>query len=95
MTLKERITAWLRSRKRDLSSELGEWPAEASKGPDLWPVAAVLALTGFGIVMVSSAGAAFAAKMRIDYDWAYFLKRGRSKNRRNGAANVQVVVEVR
>jgi cell division protein FtsW len=75
MTLKERITAWLPSRKRDLPSELGERPAEASKGPDLWMVAAVLALTGFGIVMVFSAGAAFAAKMRIDHDWAYFLKR--------------------
>jgi len=75
VTLRERIApllAWLPKRKRDLRAELGE-RAQASPGPDLWLVTAVLALTGFGIVMVFSAGAVFAAKTYGD--WTYFLKR--------------------
>ena len=75
MTLRERIApllAWLPKRKRDLRAELGE-RAPAPQGPDLWLVTAVLALTGFGIVMVFSAGAVFAAKTYGD--WTYFLKR--------------------
>jgi cell division protein FtsW len=67
---RERIVAWLPGRKRDLRSEFGE--ASVSKGPDLALVTAVLALTGFGIVMVFSAGAVFAAKTYAD--WTYFLK---------------------
>jgi cell division protein FtsW len=48
-------------------------PPPATEGPDLWLVSVVLALTGFGIVMVFSAGAVFAAKTYGD--WTYFLKR--------------------
>jgi cell division protein FtsW len=69
---RERIAAWRPLRKRDLRKELGE-PSLASEGPDVLLVAAVLALTGFGIVMVFSAGAVFAAKTYRD--WTYFLKR--------------------
>jgi cell division protein FtsW len=58
-------------RKRDVGAELGEAPP--AQGPDLVLVAMVLALTGFGIVMVFSAGAVFAAKTYGD--WTYFLKR--------------------
>jgi cell division protein FtsW len=75
MTLRERIApllAWLPKRKRDLRAELGERSSDP-QGPDLWLVTAVLALTGFGIVMVFSAGAVFAAKTYGD--WTYFLKR--------------------
>jgi cell division protein FtsW len=72
MKLRERIAAWLPLRKRDLHSELGE-KIMAPEGPDLMLVATVLALTGFGIVMVFSAGAVFAA--RTYGDWTYFLKR--------------------
>jgi cell division protein FtsW len=75
VTLRERIApllAWLPKRKRDLRAELGE-RSPGSQGPDLWLVTAVLALTGFGIVMVFSAGAVFAAKTYGD--WTYFLKR--------------------
>jgi cell division protein FtsW len=72
MALRERLLAWLPGRKRDLRAEMGE-PPLATEGPDLWLVAAVLALTGFGIVMVFSAGAVFAAKTYGD--WTYFLKR--------------------
>jgi cell division protein FtsW len=68
---RERILSWLPRRKRDLRAELGE--ACAADGPDLVLVAAVLALTGFGAVMVFSAGAVFAAKTYGD--WTYFLKR--------------------
>jgi cell division protein FtsW len=71
MGLRERILSWLPRRKRDLRAELGE--ASAADGPDLLLVAAVLALTGFGAVMVFSAGAVFAAKTYGD--WTYFLKR--------------------
>jgi cell division protein FtsW len=72
MTLRERIAAWWPRSKRDLLAEFGE-RKEPSEGPDLWLVGAVLALTGFGIVMVFSAGAVFAAKTYGD--WTYFLKR--------------------
>jgi cell division protein FtsW len=69
---RERIAGWLPQRKRDLLKEfVGEPPP--SDGPDLWLVSAVLALTGFGIVMVFSAGAVFASKTYGD--WTYFLKR--------------------
>jgi cell division protein FtsW len=71
--LRERIAGWLPLRKRDLRKELGESSLLASEGPDVVLVAAVLALTGFGIVMVFSAGAVFAAKTYRD--WTYFLKR--------------------
>ncbi len=71
MGLRERILSWRPRRKRDLRAELGE--ASAADGPDLLLVAAVLALTGFGAVMVFSAGAVFAAKTYGD--WTYFLKR--------------------
>jgi cell division protein FtsW len=73
VTLRERIAGWLPLRKRDLRKELGESSLLASEGPDVVLVAAVLALTGFGIVMVFSAGAVFAAKTYRD--WTYFLKR--------------------
>jgi cell division protein FtsW len=73
MTLRERITAWLPSRKRDLPGELDARVVAVPQGPDLLLVAAVLALTGFGVVMVFSAGAVFAA--RTYGDWTYFLKR--------------------
>jgi cell division protein FtsW len=69
---RERLVAWLPLRKRDLRKELGE-PSPLSEGPDVVLLAAVLALTGFGIVMVFSAGAVFAAKTYGD--WTYFLKR--------------------
>lgn len=72
MILRERIAAWWPGRKRDLLAEFGE-RSDPSEGPDLWLVGAVLALTGFGIVMVFSAGAVFAAKTYGD--WTYFLKR--------------------
>jgi cell division protein FtsW len=72
MTLRERIAFLWPGRKRDLRAEYGEG-AQPSEGPDVWLVAAVLALTGFGIVMVFSAGAVFAAKTYGD--WTYFLKR--------------------
>jgi cell division protein FtsW len=72
MSLRERIAAWLPLRKRDLHKEYGE-PARMADGPDVALIAAVLALTGFGIVMVFSAGASFAAKTYGD--WTYFLRR--------------------
>lgn len=73
MTWRERLRGWLPTRKRDLPAELGERSVPAPEGPDLMLVAAVLALTGFGVVMVFSAGAVFAA--RTYGDWTYFLKR--------------------
>jgi cell division protein FtsW len=72
MALRERIAAWWPGRKRDLRAEM-DVPPPATEGPDLWLVSVVLALTGFGIVMVFSAGAVFAAKTYGD--WTYFLKR--------------------
>jgi cell division protein FtsW len=72
VTLRERISAWLPARKRDLLKEFADVP-RPSEGPDVLLVAAVLALTGLGIVMVFSAGAAFAAKEY--HDWTFFLKR--------------------
>jgi cell division protein FtsW len=70
---RERLLAFLPTRKRDLSAELGQRTVAVPQGPDLLLVAAVLALTGFGVVMVFSAGAVFAA--RTYSDWTYFLKR--------------------
>ncbi len=70
--LRERLASWLPKRKRDLLKEFAGEPPP-SDGPDLWLVATVLALTGFGIVMVFSAGAVFASKTYDD--WTYFLKR--------------------
>jgi len=72
MSWRERIASWLPLRKRDLRKEFGE-PSHVAEGSDVLLVAAVLALTGFGIVMVFSAGAVFAAK--IHKDWTFFLKR--------------------
>jgi len=72
MTWRERLVSFLPVRERDLHKELGE-PALAAEGPDVLLIAAVLSLTGFGIVMVFSAGAVFAAKTYGD--WTYFLKR--------------------
>jgi len=73
VTLAERMAGfWSRYFvKRDLRTALGEPPAPA--GPDIVLIATVLALTGFGIVMVFSAGAVFAAKTYGDF--TYFLKR--------------------
>jgi cell division protein FtsW len=70
--LRERVLDWLPKRKRDLKRELGE-VMPPNDGPDILLIGAVLALTGFGIVMVFSAGAVFAAKTYGD--WTYFLKR--------------------
>ncbi|MBN2573836.1 MAG: FtsW/RodA/SpoVE family cell cycle protein, partial [Deltaproteobacteria bacterium] len=72
MALRERLAACLPLRKRDLRKEYGE-AALPADGADVSLVAVVLALTGFGIVMVFSAGAVFAAKTYGD--WTYFLKR--------------------
>lgn len=71
MKLFERLAAWLPARKRDPKRDLR--PVEIPRGPDLLLVGAILALTGFGVVMVFSAGAVFAAKTYGD--WTYFLKR--------------------
>jgi cell division protein FtsW len=67
----EHVAGWFAKRGRDLGRELGE--PRRSAGPDVVLITAVLALTGFGIVMVFSAGASFAAKTYGD--WTYFLKR--------------------
>lgn len=73
MNLRERLSGLfnLFRRKRDLGAQLGVAPAPS--GPDRLLVSMILALTGFGAVMVFSAGAAFAAKTYGD--WTYFLKR--------------------
>ena len=63
MSLRERMTG------RTTPASVGPLPP----GPDRLLVATILALTGFGMVMVFSAGAAFAAKTYGD--WTYFLKR--------------------
>jgi cell division protein FtsW len=73
VTLGERLRDWLPLRKRDLRKELGEVATVTTEGPDVVLSAAVLALTGFGIVMVFSAGAVFAAQTYRDF--TYFLKR--------------------
>jgi cell division protein FtsW len=70
--LRERIARLVAGAQARSACRDGE-PPPATEGPDLWLVAAVLALTGFGIVMVFSAGAVFAAKTYGD--WTYFLKR--------------------
>jgi cell division protein FtsW len=68
MSLRERI-AGRAGRKRKPLAKGGAMP----QGPDRLLVATILGLTGFGAVMVFSAGAAFAAKTYGD--WTYFLKR--------------------
>jgi len=68
MSLRERVTGWAGPRRATL---VGGGPL--SQGPDRLLVAIILGLTGFGAVMVFSAGAAFAAKTYGD--WTYFLKR--------------------
>jgi cell division protein FtsW len=68
MNLRERVASWAGS-KRAIPAGGGF----LSQGPDRLLVATILALTGFGVVMVFSAGAAFAAKTYGD--WTYFLKR--------------------
>jgi cell division protein FtsW len=70
MSLRERLAGRFGG-KRGLGPELA--PALRPSGPDRLLFAVVLALTGFGVVMVFSAGAAFAAKTYGD--WTYFLKR--------------------
>ena len=68
MSLRERMTRWAEP-KRTTPARGGPLP----QGPDRLLVAMILGLTGFGVVMVFSAGAAFAAKTYGD--WTYFLKR--------------------
>ena len=68
MSLRERVTGWA-GPKRTTSAGGGSLP----QGPDRLLVATILGLTGFGAVMVFSAGAAFAAK--VYGDWTFFLKR--------------------
>jgi cell division protein FtsW len=66
MSLSERVAGWVGPKHPGGGGYL-------SQGPDRLLVGAILALTGFGVVMVFSAGAAFAAKTYGD--WTYFLKR--------------------
>jgi cell division protein FtsW len=70
MTLRERLSDWVRPKAQP---ETKVTAAPLSRGPDRLMVAMILALTGFGAVMVFSAGAAFAAKTYGD--WTFFLKR--------------------
>jgi cell division protein FtsW len=67
MSLRERLAGW-GTPKRTLPG-VGSLP----QGPDRLLVATILGLTGFGVVMVFSAGAAFAAKTYGD--WTFFLRR--------------------
>jgi len=66
MSLRERLSEWANPKRTG-----GSGPPP--QGPDRLLVATILGLTGFGVVMVFSAGAAFAAKTYGD--WTYFLKR--------------------
>jgi cell division protein FtsW len=66
MSLRERVAGWAGPKRTGGSGPLPQ-------GPDRLLVAMILGLTGFGVVMVFSAGAAFAAKTYGD--WTYFLKR--------------------
>jgi cell division protein FtsW len=66
VSLRERLSEWANPRRTG-----GSGPPP--QGPDRLLVATILGLTGFGVVMVFSAGAAFAAKTYGD--WTYFLKR--------------------
>ena len=68
MSLRERMAGWAGPKRTTAGG--GGPPAQ---GPDRLLVATILGLTGFGVVMVFSAGAAFAAKTYGD--WTYFLKR--------------------
>jgi cell division protein FtsW len=83
-TLRQRIPEWLREYAGALWEALrpgaGERaavdPLRAARpgfGPDPLLCGATLSLTAFGVVMVFSAGAAFAA--RSYGDWTFFLKR--------------------
>jgi cell division protein FtsW len=78
----------LRQRGDELAARLGTWlgrgatavgitdqlrAARPAGGPDRLLIGAALTLTAFGVVMVFSAGAAFAAKTYND--WTFFLKR--------------------
>jgi cell division protein FtsW len=67
MSLRERMTGWAGPKR---ATAMGGGPLP--QGPDRLLVATILGLTGFGVVMVFSAGAAFAAKTYGD--WTYFLK---------------------
>ena len=66
VSLRERMTGWAGAKRTGGGGPLPQ-------GPDRLLVATILGLTGFGVVMVFSAGAAFAAKTYGD--WTYFLKR--------------------
>ena len=68
MSLRERMVGWVGPKRTTAGG--GGPPGQ---GPDRLLVATILGLTGFGVVMVFSAGAAFAAKTYGD--WTYFLKR--------------------
>ncbi|HEX7597163.1 MAG TPA: hypothetical protein VF518_03050, partial [Polyangia bacterium] len=70
MSLRERVSQWA-APKAKLVTQIGAGPLP--QGPDSVLVATILALTGFGVVMVFSAGAAYAAEYH--HDWTYFLKR--------------------
>ncbi len=70
MSLLERVSDWAKAKSPPAPQVAA---APISRGPDRLLVTMVLALTGFGAVMVFSAGAAFAAKTYGD--WTYFLKR--------------------
>ena len=70
MSLRERVSEWAAPKSQPATPVSATPP---SRGPDRLLVAMILALTGFGAVMVFSAGAAFAAKTYGD--WTYFLKR--------------------
>ncbi|HEX7598553.1 MAG TPA: putative lipid II flippase FtsW [Polyangia bacterium] len=70
MSLRERVSQWAVP-KAKLVTQIGGGPLP--QGPDSLLVATILALTGFGVVMVFSAGAAYAAEYH--HDWTYFLKR--------------------
>jgi cell division protein FtsW len=65
------ITAWLAKMRGDVSADRPVRPSEV--GVDRVLVGAVLALAAFGVVMVYSSGAVFAARKYADA--TYFLKR--------------------
>jgi cell division protein FtsW len=69
--VKERVNGWL-GRAGGTTDNPVRVPKLAT-GPDRLLCAVVLTLTALGVVMVFSAGAAFAAKKYGD--WTYFLKR--------------------
>jgi cell division protein FtsW len=74
MNLRERMVSWAGPKpgpKPKPATQVGLGPLP--QGPDRLLVTMILGLTGFGVVMVFSAGAAIAAKTYGD--WTYFLKR--------------------